>query len=914
MNLKTGLISHWKLDETSGTRNDAHGTNHLTDNNTVTSSAGKLGNAGTFTSANNETLNIVDNAFLSIASTDFTISCWIKFTTLSNGESYQTIIAKDDSTSGNREYSLLYDTSANRLLAVGGRPATATVDVATANGFGALSSGTWYFVVMWYDSVAQTINIQVNNGTVDSVAKTIGPPDTTQAFILGGFGNSQFFLNGLIDSVSFWKRVLTSAERKALYNSGNGLGYSNFNSWDGTLNQDLIAHWKLNEGSGSRIDSHGSNDLTDNNTVGDGTGKLGAGAAFIAANSEYLSLADNPDLDTGDIDFCYSVWVKMNVKGTHRPILQKSWDESYGEVLLFYSSSLDLFSAQMANGAAVVSANSLGIPSTGVWYHILLWYDSVNNTFNIQVNGGTVDSASYSGGNTTTTGTFKIGSAFGAYFDGVIDSVSYWKRVLTSAERKALYNSSNALDYESFNQWVGSLKHNLISHWKLEESSGTRLDAHGTNDLTDNNTVTSGTGKLGNAASFVAANDEFLSHTDNDELSTGDIDFTVACWVNFSSLAGTHGFLQKGMNDAYGEYLILYSPGPDTFIFYIADLTTSVTSNAVSFATNTWHFVVAWYDSVTNKLNIQIDNGVVSSTSFSGGNASSPGTFKIGKGVGNSHDGLVDSVSYWKRVLTSAERRALYNSGNGLDYESFSLWQNTIKQNLISHWKLNESSGTRFDAHADNDLTDNNTVTSTTGKIGQAAQFVRANTEFLNISTPEAFLQVQRESDWTVAFWFYPNTSSVTYRLLSWGSDCIIRFNNFGSGDQLETILGNFCHGPAVTAGQWSFGVVKWDANASTLSIRVNNGIASTFVDSGETGTGDFLISSDIDTVDGLMDSVSFWNRLLTSTEESTLYNSGAGLDYDFSIASAPFATIKFIGGRVSSGPSVVYVPRVRNL
>ena len=35
------LVSYWNLDEASGTRNDSHSTNHLTDNNTVTNAAGK---------------------------------------------------------------------------------------------------------------------------------------------------------------------------------------------------------------------------------------------------------------------------------------------------------------------------------------------------------------------------------------------------------------------------------------------------------------------------------------------------------------------------------------------------------------------------------------------------------------------------------------------------------------------------------------------------------------------------------------------------------------------------------------------------------------------------------------------------------------------------------------------------------
>lgn len=71
--LNDNLVAHWKLDESSGTRNDSKGANHLTDNNTVTSAAGKLGDAADFESSNSERLTLADNADMSLGSnSDFT--------------------------------------------------------------------------------------------------------------------------------------------------------------------------------------------------------------------------------------------------------------------------------------------------------------------------------------------------------------------------------------------------------------------------------------------------------------------------------------------------------------------------------------------------------------------------------------------------------------------------------------------------------------------------------------------------------------------------------------------------------------------------------------------------------------------------------------------------------------------------
>jgi hypothetical protein len=70
--------------------------------------------------------------------------------------------------------------------------------------------------------VANTINIQVDNATVNSAAYSAGVADGANGFRLGAQDNGVDFWNGRIDAVGFWKRVLSGAEVTSLYNSGNG--------------------------------------------------------------------------------------------------------------------------------------------------------------------------------------------------------------------------------------------------------------------------------------------------------------------------------------------------------------------------------------------------------------------------------------------------------------------------------------------------------------------------------------------------------------------------------------------------------------------------------------------------------------------------------------------------------------------
>lgn len=224
MSLLNNLVAYWSLGEASGTRNDSHGANHLTDTNTVTQAVGKQGNAAQFTAANSEQLSVVDNAALSVAAgQSLTVAGWSYGDTI---PANATMAAKWNSGGTNSEYMLTFgQLTANRFeFIVRNAADTATASV-PANALGAPVVATWYFIVCWYDDAAQTINIQVNGGTVDSAAHATGVRDGTESFRLGAISSSGYW-NGREDEVGVWKRVLTAAERTYLYNGGAGRSFA----------------------------------------------------------------------------------------------------------------------------------------------------------------------------------------------------------------------------------------------------------------------------------------------------------------------------------------------------------------------------------------------------------------------------------------------------------------------------------------------------------------------------------------------------------------------------------------------------------------------------------------------------------------------------------------------------------------
>jgi len=216
----TSLVSWWSLDEVSGTRNDSHGSNHLTDNNTVGSASGIKSNAASFVSANSEYLSISDNASISMGDIDFTICSWVQ---LKGSKAAYPIVDKHTTATNQREYYLLYSLSFDRFTFTVSSNGTAQ-EFVNADNLGSPSIDTWYMVCAWHDSVSNTINIQVNNGSVNSVSHSSGVFNGTSPLRLGAFITS-VFSNGYTDETIIYKKVLNSDERTWLYNSGAGREY-----------------------------------------------------------------------------------------------------------------------------------------------------------------------------------------------------------------------------------------------------------------------------------------------------------------------------------------------------------------------------------------------------------------------------------------------------------------------------------------------------------------------------------------------------------------------------------------------------------------------------------------------------------------------------------------------------------------
>ena len=228
-----------------------------------------------------------------------------------------------------------------------------------------------------------------------------------------------------------------------------------------------------------------------------------------------------------------------------------------------------------------------------------------------------------------------------------------------------------------------ALTDSLIEYWAFDEASGDRTGEHNSLVLTDNNTVASATGLVYSlAADFEADNNEYLSRSDDSNMSTGDIDFTFAVWFKAETTTQNRSILVKGNASSY-EYRISKNASAQMQFAVCTNLfetgLTTLTESSFGAIDTDWHFLVCWHDATgasstgANTIAIVIDDGTVDSTSHSGGSFDSSLDFEVGRWAAqpDEWDGLLGPLMFWKRCLTSAEITQLYNSGAGLTYAAF---------------------------------------------------------------------------------------------------------------------------------------------------------------------------------------------------------------------------------------------------
>jgi len=227
-----------------------------------------------------------------------------------------------------------------------------------------------------------------------------------------------------------------------------------------------------------------------------------------------------------------------------------------------------------------------------------------------------------------------------------------------------------------------------------------------------------------------------------------------------------------------------------------------------------------------------------------------------------------------------------------------------LTDNLVSYWKLDESSGNAADSVGSNTLTNTGTMTYAAAKINNGA--VLANGKYLTVADASQTGLDFATGNMTWSYWInftsLPAASATNYMISKWGDPwsygyaCLLynnagtytlRFVNGGVGGQyIDKAI------TTPTTGVWYHYVWVFTAASAQMEIFIN-GSTQTAATGSNTALGNNTIAFNIGTqaggglLDGGMDEVGCWSRALSSTEVTTLYNGGTGLQYPFIITSA---------------------------
>ena len=209
--LTNGLVSYWKLNETSGSRADSHSSHAMNEwNASVGSSSGLLYRfVADFPAQQNAALLNDDSAF--DFSGNITISAWF---VLRDYVLYTSVLISK----GGLGLAIRQD-GGQLGFQINGVPATIAYSPF-------VSAGEWHHVLAWWDASNRTTNIRIDNWPAHTVSCDEDRITVTSPLYIGGLGDvGSLPWYGRIGPVAIWNRLLTTQEQNAAYNGGDGCTY-----------------------------------------------------------------------------------------------------------------------------------------------------------------------------------------------------------------------------------------------------------------------------------------------------------------------------------------------------------------------------------------------------------------------------------------------------------------------------------------------------------------------------------------------------------------------------------------------------------------------------------------------------------------------------------------------------------------
>ncbi|MBL7773213.1 MAG: hypothetical protein JNM95_10140 [Chitinophagaceae bacterium] len=554
----------------TGNANDAIGTNHGTVSG-ATLTTDRFGNANSAYSFDgvDDYIEVADNNLIDL-STNFTISVWI-FPTVNSA--IGTIINKENS----YEISRHPDGTIQYALSANGTGS----DWAWVNTNIVAPLNAWSYITF----VKTGSNVQVYLNAVNGHTNSAQPASlaaNTSNLRIGERTFTPEVFAGKLDDIKIYNTALSAVQVLNEYNSSSN---------------NLVAYYPFNANANDAVGTKHGN-VNGATLTTDRFGNTNSAYSFDGVDDVVeLNHAFN-----GFTELTISAWVKLNGANQANDLQAIISSDASGKFL-----HLQTIPGAPTNCAVYLDGNNYILldhptPAINTWYQVTLVAKS--GASKVYINGIEVFSDASTFSTISNTNLLRIGSGYqnGRFFNGAIDEIKIYSTALTAAQVLAEYNPGlNLIASYSFSG-------------NVNDSSGNNL--HGTiigspSFTTDRNGNPNGAIAFNsNVANRVEVDDNILLHTPS---------ITIASWVKFNSLAGSHqGVVDKPLGTNVSDSWHFGTQGSN---FSVWHMNSGPNFNPYSQVTSPiiaghWYYAVSTFDNTTKEHKLYIDGVLKMTNSF----------------------------------------------------------------------------------------------------------------------------------------------------------------------------------------------------------------------------------------------------------------------------------------------------------
>lgn len=448
------LVGYWTLDDGSGTTalDSSGNANTLTMTGSPSWVTGNIGSSALDFSGSGQYLSVADpssGVLDFVDGSDFTITGWFNRDTAAADH---TIVAKKNDQTTSAGYVVWIDNngSTDYLSA----EISDGTDTYSAVGTTNLSTTGWHhFAIVWDDSNGLYIYLDGKlDGSTTSSTTSINSLANALAFRIGAESDAGVPFDGKIDDIKVYNRALSVDEVSKLAHTAVPIQ---------PVDTGLVGHWTFD---GNDIDwSNASAEIKDvsgRGNHGDAAGslsttsvtpgKLGQGLSFNGT-SDYITIPDNNSLDMPNgQDFTISGWFYRDTENTRDEIASKFGNDYPGYYLDLepIASEQLTFTIRDTTGHDQYFYSRNDIPLHEWVFFTLVWDDDSDANTKFYVNGTVTDDYKVNNHSSVldASNSYPLsigrGDNYGTpdyYFDGKLDDIRIYKRVLSAEEILKLY-------------------------------------------------------------------------------------------------------------------------------------------------------------------------------------------------------------------------------------------------------------------------------------------------------------------------------------------------------------------------------------------------------------------------------------------------------------------------------------------